>query len=174
MRSLISTTLATVLALFFSGCLMHEKNVLSINKDGSGTLVSTHYISNRNEKGEKTGQERTQAQAESDAKDEAKLYGDGVTLKSAELLKDKPDMYGEKITYAIADVSKLAFPLFQQLTVENIHFEFVKGPSAKLTVKMPILFLVPDANKTLDAKDEAKERAALEKKSANSKLSSTA
>src|SRR5438876_15980 len=85
--------------LFDFGPDFQSKTVLTIRTDGSGTLVHTAYYDKNYSEKEFLHTVCTQS---------AKEVGEGVTLKYAVVLNDKPGWNGAKAVYEFKDIWKLS------------------------------------------------------------------
>ena len=127
--------------LLLVGCL-DSKTVLTVNKDGSATLVQTLYM-----KPPQAGmnvKEKTLDEVKADCGKLAPMLGEGVTLKSATALEPRDQWKGYKIVYAVPDVTKLKVgfmpaisPMMKTESKDLLTFEFQGGAEPKLTVVRP-------------------------------------
>ncbi|MCY3020281.1 MAG: hypothetical protein NTW87_14785 [Planctomycetota bacterium] len=128
------------MSLLLAGCIQ-SKTVVTVEKDGSGTIEQTAYWAKMQMEGMPGGLKAGGNLDEQCAKT-AKALGEGVTVKSAAPLTDRKDWEGAKVVYAFNDISKVRIntvPPVGNLKAESkdISFEFAKAPTPKLTVTMP-------------------------------------
>ncbi|MBM4030578.1 MAG: hypothetical protein FJ291_02195 [Planctomycetes bacterium] len=90
-------------ALVLVGCI-ESKATLTVNPDGSGTLEQTLYI--KQQEGQDAKELTVEKVKENCTKGAAQL-GEGVTLASVAAAEPRPKWNGFKITYNVADISKL-------------------------------------------------------------------
>ena len=150
--ALRAATLAALL-LVLAGCL-ESKTLLTVQKDGSGTIEQTTYFKEvalgmPNEP-KQTPEEKFNMIQKQSAKAAQKM-GQGVTLKSVERLPARGEWQGFKTVYAFADINQLqlgpgsdAGPM-KVSGRERLRFQFTKGEVAKLSVIMPPVALPQDA-----------------------------
>lgn len=137
------------LALIMSGCT-RQSAVLSIKKDGSGTLTLSMYMSEISQKmtdGELTTDEEL-AELEQGFR-ETKGIGEGVTLVSFEKERDKKSGIQMVTTYAFPNIEKISnysmpgssrsggqMPSKPGGTNIHTRFQFEQGDPAKLIVNL--------------------------------------
>jgi len=149
MRRLICLGVIAGLMACLSGCIQ-SKTVMTVHKDGSGTIEQTAYIVKMNA----GTPERTEAELNEHYAEIAKKMGDGVSVKSLKALTDHIGATGVHVVYAFTDVSKVAasaMPAMGDISVkgEEMHFQFDKGAQNTLTVSMPPV-------KSMNAADDEK------------------
>lgn len=149
---------AAVLAgmcLLLGGCLQ-SKTVVTVNKDGSGTIEQTAYWAEMDMEQGPDGQPQPKQKnkpldleaLKKQVTEYAPKLGEGVTLKSLDGLKHEDGRNGAKVVYDFKDVSKLAVPMIPKLAPmmqatdgkddEPVKFAFEKqGGGGKLTVDGP-------------------------------------
>lgn len=149
--------LLPLLALFgLSGCLDVEKTI-TVNPDGSGTVVETVLMSKAALEQMKemaqgfggkggAGADALNLADENKAREEAAKMGEGVTLVSVKKISNEKGE-GAVMTYSFKDITKLkvdqnpasAGPKMgggQQSKAEPVLFTFSKGNPSQLTIKM--------------------------------------
>jgi len=161
-KALFGALILTILAL--TGCI-DESTVISVNKDGSGTVASTLYLTKAlqemiEEIAEGTGdkpqgnQQNPFLESEKSYREKASQMGEGVTFVAAKEVRKADGTAGVQVTYAFKDINKLKVnsePDSPSLVSDSagqsaggepqkretpITFEFVKGSTPKLTVMM--------------------------------------
>jgi len=168
-EKLLRGILTAVVALALGGCFDWNLE-LTVNKDGTGTLTETMYFSPQtmallamaasSEDSEQPPKNPLESMIDKDelAKKAAQL-GKGVTVKSAEIVKDEKGRQGTKVVYAVPDVNAFNLPLqadteggptggpdqtgqgkAEEQKQETARIQFIKaasGAPAKLKIFMP-------------------------------------
>ena len=162
-KALFSLIILTLLVL--TGCI-DESTVVSVKKDGSGTVVTSLYMTKAMQEMMKEMAEGMGGKADGkmknpllgnveDYRKKTSSMGEGVTFVSAKEVRKADGTTGAQVTYAYKDISKLkvnsepdspAGGIGEATTPEErpsekkespVTFEFVKGATSKLTIKMP-------------------------------------
>ncbi len=136
--------LILILAICFilSGCFQSHR-VISVNKDGTGTIVETFMLSA--DLGKMPGGESTYHDVDQ-LKSDASKYGEGVKYVSSRAVQ-KNSLRGYEVTYSFPDIEKLT--IAEDATAEMmdmgmgssvqdiLSFKFHKGKKAKLEILFP-------------------------------------
>lgn len=153
-RKSLQWAAAIVLLSFASGCV--DVTVLvSVNKDGSGTITETAYMGANamqmmsgmmNEMGGDTAQPQNPLLDESKAQQRAAQLGAGVKLVSLKEVKKQDGSMGARAEYSFPDVTKLSVTpnggVGNQGPAQNdqaVRFGFTRGQTPTLTVEMPAM-----------------------------------
>lgn len=163
--------LAAVLAVlaFACGC-MEVTTVVTVSKDGSGTITETMYMSAAIQQMMTGmgggGDVKITEQPIDIAKYKAKVtkMGEGVIFVSAEKVKREDGAAGEKVVYSFDDITKIKLQSAPEKPgpggapggqtskkPQSISFGFVKGNPAKLTMNIPQRDTPEDAEETVPA-----------------------
>ncbi len=117
MRKFLTSIGAAAVTLLLSSCF-ELSAVLTINKDGSGTVEETTLMSAQMKammgsapKSAEGGGDMNMSllPTKEKAAEKAKKMGDGVTVKSLEEIKAPDGREGAKVIYAFKDVNKLSY-----------------------------------------------------------------
>lgn len=161
-KLLFSAVILTLLALV--GCI-DEATVISVKKDGSGTVVSTLYMTKAMQEmmkemagamgGKTKGKQKNPLLESAEAyRAKASAMGEGVTFVSSKEVRKPDGTTGVQVTYAYKDINKLKINSEPetpaggpegaaspeggppQKKANPVTFEFVKGATPKLTIMM--------------------------------------
>jgi hypothetical protein len=149
-----------LVSFFLSGCI-EVTTTVKIKADGSGTLEETVFMSNEIVKMIKefsssfdssgTGEEFTLFK-ESELKDKAAKFGDGVKYISGNTISEK-GREGYKAVYSFRDINKLTIDENPTSRIpdnpgaqseganENLTFGFIKGKPSEIIINMPAHFM---------------------------------
>lgn len=129
------------MGLLLAGCFQSHR-VITVNKDGSGTIVEKFMLSTN--LGKMPGGE--DCHDPNQLKSDTAKYGEGVNYVSSKAI-EKGSLKGYEVTYSFADIEKLT--LAEDATEEmmnmgmgnsdpaNLQFKFNKGNKAKLEIIFP-------------------------------------
>lgn len=133
--------------IIFLGCISSGENI-TIHKDGSGTLVETfkvkrEYVGFLNLSDQPANPNLIDMEA---LKKSATAMGNGVTLEKVEPMPEDSPFAGYKAYYHFEDISQVkanaspaTVPDAGKDNSDNlIHFRFTPGPTAVLTILMPL------------------------------------
>lgn len=154
----VMKVLAVAAVVTACGCI-DATTLVKVNKDGSGQIVETIYMSAQMSAmmamGAAQGGQPPSLLDEAKLKSAASKFGSAVTFESAKEVSRKDGSKGVKAVYAFPDVTQLridpasgmqgmqigeltteghAAPLTEK---EGVSFGFKKGPAPTLTVNMP-------------------------------------
>ena len=121
MKRFIAHIGAVAVSLLLSACL-EMTSVVTVNKDGSATLEETTLVSaqlkammaSMPQDGSGGPGAKDLLPDKAKAEERAKDLGAGVTVKNHETVKSPDGREGVKVTYAVADISKLQYHPFAQ------------------------------------------------------------
>lgn len=126
MKRFIAYVGAVAAAMLLSAC-MEMTSVVTVNKDGTGSIEETALIGAQVKA--MLGAQGDGAQGgpgikdmvpdKAKAEERAKKLGEGVTVKSHEPVKLADGREGVKVTYAVADISKLKYEPFDSKGKED-------------------------------------------------------
>ncbi len=161
-RSLMRVICAVGVITSATGCIDASTNII-VNKDGSGRIVETVYISKQFEQTMKqmmAGSGATQSPLNFDKKDarqKATELGQGVKFVSHKKVSRADGASGSKTTYSFEDIEKIKLSLDSGLPAQDkqpgmgmqapggqkkdkskpVTFKFKPGSKAELVVNMP-------------------------------------
>lgn len=158
MKQIKNLFVGIIFSIFLTGCLQVNTTV-NLNKDGSGTIeeifvMKTEVINMMKEFAmafDSTESEEFKIFNETELKEKAAKFGEGVTYVSGELLK-KDNYEGYKVIYSFKDINKLKLnpspedkvPMGNDLgeveeeTVDDLlKFNFKKGNPSTLVIDFP-------------------------------------
>lgn len=158
MKQIKNLFVGIIFSIFLTGCLQGNTTV-NLNKDGSGTIeeifvMKTEVINMMKEFAmafDSTESEEFKIFNETELKEKAAKFGEGVTYVSGELLK-KDNYEGYKVIYSFKDINKLKLnpspedkvPMGNDLgeveeeTVDDLlKFNFKKGNPSTLVIDFP-------------------------------------
>ena len=162
-KVLFSLIILTLLVL--TGCI-DESTVISVKKDGSGTVVTSLYMTKALQEMMKEMAEGMGGKADGKMKNpllgkveeykkKTSSMGEGITFVSAKEVRKADGTTGAQVIYAFKDINKLkvnsepdnpaggiadATPPEEKPSEKKespVTFEFVRGATSKLTIKMP-------------------------------------
>ena len=125
MKPILRALFVVAATLGLSACL-EMKSVVTVNKDGTGTIEETALVGAQlkammGSLGAQPGQEgqpnpaaglKDMVPDKAKAQERAKELGEGVTLKSHEEVTMPDGKSGVKVTYAVADIRKVKYTPF--------------------------------------------------------------
>lgn len=111
----ISSFLLAAVAFVLASCIEIKSTVI-VSKDGTATIEESVLLSAQLAgmlQGDQGGQLKGLVMDKEKAEERAKKLGEGVTVKSHEVVKTPDGKSGVKVVFAVADVTKLKYAPFE-------------------------------------------------------------
>ncbi|MEN8681910.1 MAG: hypothetical protein ABF391_17850 [Akkermansiaceae bacterium] len=144
MKAKIFSLFGIALLAFLQSCSFQSETVISVNKDGSGTISETAVVRIPNDKFKKGGGDKLAndflASMKSGARDQrrSEQFGEGVSFFEDEEIEPNAGSRGLRVTYQFRDINELSIPLTgnnREKNPENkVTFLFNDG---RLTINLP-------------------------------------
>ena len=169
MKKLLTFLPAALLALFTTACLEHEA-VISVNKDGSGTiteqtLLSAEASAMMEQMAGLGGEAKSplDSMANEDAAAEtAKKMGEGVEVAKVEKI-EKDGRKGGRVVYKFKDINKVKFTMGGSMSDAGKSMQPPGLPEEKKPEQKPVTFKYADGVLTLENPDNKPAADAAEK-----------
>jgi hypothetical protein len=166
LRNLVLAAVTLTGLVLLAGCIK-SKTVVTVQKDGSGTVEETVYFKElgfpmAGAKSPSPAEQLPLARAQ--AAQTAKSMGEGVTVQTVEQVAPRDGWKGMRIVYGFRDVSKIGVPTMPQVGLggvqaqqgkgEEVRFEFTAEPTPKLTIVNPPMTPPAEAGQPMAGQDE--------------------
>lgn len=167
MKKLLTFLPAALLALFTTACLEHEA-VISVNKDGSGTITEQTLLSAEASAmlgglGGQEGKSPLDSMANEDAAAAtAKKMGEGVEVEKVEKI-DKDGRKGSRVVYKFKDINTVKFTMGGSMADAGKSMQPPGLPEEEKPEQKPVTFKYADGVLTLENPDNKPAADAAEK-----------